>query len=170
MLFYASLLLFSLAVSAVVLWVYRVVYDTGKAAYRAIFPSTKEQYKADKQAAIQTSINNTPTPWGWTGGPGPRRVIPVALAASKPPVPAPWGWKGSTSNTESASHSLKGNAEEAAASLWEMVDGNAGNEETGVGWPYREEKFEFADRQYKVTSKSRVKRTNMEEISMPWGW
>lgn len=170
MLFYTSLLLFCIAVSAIALWIYRSVYETGNTAYRAIFPAAKEEYKTKASPAVHTSVNSTPTPWGWSGDRGARRAIPTTAAHASPGVPAPWGWKGNLRNAESESHSLRGDVGEAAASLRKLVGGNGEKEKSQVGWPYREESFGFADREYKVTRKNRVKKTNMGKVSKPWGW
>jgi len=39
-----------------------------------------------------------------------------------------------------------------------------------TGWPYREEKFDFAGKSYKVSRKAKLKKTNLGNTSTPWGW
>jgi hypothetical protein len=85
-------------------------------------------------------------------------------------TPAPWGWKGNQRNREVSSNTLKGDIGEAAESLKKMVGQGSSEEKPHVGWPYREEKFEFGGKEYKVTRKPRVKKTNTKGVSKPWGW
>ena len=170
MLFYASLFLFCIAVSAIALWIYRSVYETGKAAYRAIFPSHRKQYKEAKPADMHATVNDTPTPWGWSSDRGPRRAIPAAPAARSQAAPAPWGWKGNSRNTEKSGHSLRSDVGEVASSFKKMVGGDGNKGDKHIGWPYREEKFDFAGREYKVTRKRKVRKSNVDKVSKPWGW
>ena len=172
MLFYVSLFLFCIAVSVVGLWFYRSIYDIGQAAYQVIFPRNRKQYTDEKEVELNPSLSSAVTPWGWSSAGGPRRAIPNAPLPKKEVVPTPWGWSGNGSKNETATSRLAENVSEAADSLKSMVGAgnNTRTNEPMVGWPYREEKFEFAGSEYKVTHKRKVKKYNMGGVSKPWGW
>jgi hypothetical protein len=176
MLFYASLFLFCFAFSAIVLWLYRSMAEIGKAAYRAFLPSSKErQHRPAKAVVLKQTLHDTATPWGWGSDNGPRRAVPVRVPAAKPEV-APWGWKGSTRNVEGRGRNKAEEVSQAAKALKESfgksfsAQGESGQSERPmVGWPYREENFEFAGDQYKVSRKPKVSRVS-KGVAKPWGW
>ncbi len=144
MLFYASLLIFCIVVSAIGLWLYRSVGDVAKAAYIAFLPSSRNTRHARRGGArnknaqaqhvsLNCNLSTTGTPWGWSNDQGPRRAIPEKSFVSTPEA--------------------------------------AGNgEKPVVGWPYREEQFAIADRENKVTRKRKIRKTNIGGKSKPWGW
>ena len=59
-----------------------------------------------------------------------------------------------------------GEAAEALNSMFGQKDKEAKDQ---VGWPYREESFDFTGKDYKVVHKRKMKRTNAG-ASKPWGW
>jgi hypothetical protein len=158
MLFYVSLILFSIAVSAIVLWFYRSLFEIGKATYQAIFPSAKKQYREERLESLNPSLNSAATPWGWSGG-GSRRAIPVAPTVTRKAATAPWGWKGGGDSAKSRNTATNANAQQANS-----------KGTSDIGWPYREEKFDFSGKEYTVVKKKRVKKSNMSGVSKPWGW
>ena len=170
MLFYASLLLFSVAISVIALWFYRSMYDIGKAAYRAILPRARKAYKEEKAVSLSSGLATKATPWGWSSDRGPRRAIPVVSPVAKKAAPAPWGWKGNDSRSRSRSIRLGGDVEEAAESLKNMLSRPAKGNTEHVGWPYREESFDFAGKEYKVVRKTRIRIAKAGGMSKPWGW
>ena len=59
MLFYVSLLLFSIAVSAIVLWVFRSLFEPGK--------SSGNEYKVVRKNNVKkTYLGSVSKPWGWS--------------------------------------------------------------------------------------------------------
>ena len=148
------------------------MYKIGKATYQAIFPSTREQYREERQVSLNPSLNDTLSPWGWSSDTGHHRAIPVPPTVKREAVPAPWGWPGSDNNTEKISNRASGNVTNITESSRGMINNRRKEDEDRpvVGWPYREEKFEFAGRNYKVARKKRSRKTNIGGISKPWGW
>jgi hypothetical protein len=171
MIFYVSLFLFTVAVSAIALWFYRECFDIGKAAYQAIFPNSRQKYVEKKHVSLNAGLTEAATPWGWSSDSNPRRARAVKPAAPQPEAAAPWGWPGSKAN-RSASQRLADNISGVTESAREVVSSRKAKsgDETMVGWPYREEQFEFAGNKYKVSRKRKVKKTNVGGVSKPWGW
>jgi hypothetical protein len=172
MFFYASLFVATLILAAVVLWLYRAVVGAGQAVYQAILPSSKTtptDHLAREAVRTRTTINDTPTPWGWGEHTKPSQA---ARTEKRTPVHAhmgksdnvPWGWPGSNQKARDykpgMSHARRTGADPVAKPA---AKGK-------VGWPYREDKFEFAGKAYKVTRKSTPKKTNLSSTGKPWGW
>lgn len=157
MFFYSALFVASVIAALVILWVYNAVIEAGKVVYRAILPSSKRKATEhlDKEQRLATTINDTPTPWGWESG-----ATPAREAHTHPALPSkqiPWGWQGNKSKTrEHGSSNAKIRSRETKT--------------PSVGWPYREEKLELGGKTYKVSRKVRPKRTNLATTGKPWGW
>ena len=168
MFFYASLFVATLILAAVVLWLYRAVVGAGKAVYQAILPSSKSG-SADHLAreAVRTTVNETRTPWGWGEHAKPAHAARTAKNAAAPVGKSdnvPWGWPGS----EKKGHDYKPGMSHARRA---GADSTAKPAAKGqIGWPYREDKFEFAGKAYKVTRKVAPKKTNLASTGKPWGW
>jgi hypothetical protein len=130
MFFYTALFVASLIAAFIIIWLYRSIADAGKAVYQAMLPSSRNAATSHlENQTVRTSVNDTPTPWGWKNHQTPARPL-NGRAASQP----------ATRNKQN------------------------------VGWPYREEKSEFAGKAYKVRRHVRLKRTNLANTSKPWGW
>jgi hypothetical protein len=142
MFFYISLFVACVISALLVLYVYNALADVGKAVYKSILPSRKDHLTRNiRNVRFNSKVNETPTPWGWKGGDHGARE-PVA--------------KGSTMN---------------AANGLDAFVNKHGNESTSVGWPYREEKNEFAGKAYKVTRRTSPKKSNLQTSgNQPWGW
>jgi len=163
MLFYASLFVATLIVAAVVLWLYRALVGAGQAVYQAILPSSRSGITDHlAKEARRTSINDTPTPWGWGDKAKPSQAARTAKIAKADTVP--WGWPGN--------HQKPGQHKAGAAHARHNHEGPVAKPEAKgqIGWPYREDKFEFAGKAYKVTRKATPKKTNLSTTGKPWGW
>jgi hypothetical protein len=165
MFFYTSLFIASLIVALVVLWLYHALADVGKAVYRAILPSSKGNSTdhLTSEAYRRTTINDTPTPWGWGEHAKPSQAARTAKIA--PSDSAPWGWPGNKNKIRERGQQYDLNG---GAALTETAPEK--KKETGTGWPYREEKFDFAGKSYKVSRKASPKKTNLRNTGTPWGW
>lgn len=165
MFFYTSLFVASLIVALIILWLYHAISDVGKAVYRAILPSSKGN-PADhlkSETVLRTTINDTPTPWGWGDHTKPSQAARTAKIVPSDSVP--WGWPGNNNKIREHGQHYDLNAGQALA---ESDDNEKPKPVTG--WPYREEKFDFAGKSYKVSRKARPKKTNLSNTSTPWGW
>jgi len=172
MFFYTSLFIACVVIALVFLFFYNSVADLGKLIYRKFHSGSKKKPAAHQEERIlATTINDTPTPWGWASHATPENIARTHPAA--PSRQSPWGWPGHHHETY-AHHSagVTGNTNGGGAS--HSHNGGASKpEETEtptVGWPYREEKFELSGKAYKVTRKARPKRTNLRTTGKPWGW
>jgi hypothetical protein len=166
MFFYTGLIVASVIVALVILWLYNAIADAGKVVYRAMLPSSKSNAtKQPLRQRLATTINDTPTPWGWKSGATPANEAQTHPA--RPSKQAPWGWPGN--DNEIREHG-------AAAAYNAHLDGanaqlrSKETEKPNVGWPYREEKLEMAGKTYKVSRKVRPKRANLATTGKPWGW
>jgi hypothetical protein len=170
---YALLFVASFIAAAIVLWLYRAIVGAGKAVYQAFLPSSVTQ---DNLAAHMTeerlplTINDTATPWGWGKHESPAQAARTGTVVKDKPVP--WGWPGS--KQEIREHhpilQLSGNAlvePEVEVEAEVEVDNIP---QSQIGWPYREEKFEFAGKAYKVVRKDAPERTDLGITGKPWGW
>lgn len=173
MFFYTSLFIASVIVALIILYLYNALMEVGKAVYRAILPSSKDNLtKHIDETRYNSTINDTPTPWGWQP-----HATPASAAKTVPAMPSdntPWGWKGN--DNEIREHGPKSATKkvtrDAASGLDAFIKKNVNERGTksAVGWPYREEKFEFAGKSYKVSRKATPKRTNLSTTGKPWGW
>ena len=160
MVFYSLLLVASVIIALVILYLYHQLEDVGKAVYRALLPSTKDnRTRHTNQRKVRATINDTATPWGWQGNehkirePGHRRTAQ--------------GVAGKTTQKT---------AQKTAMGLDAFLNKHENGPESGtesrkhVGWPYREEEIGSAGKVYKVTRKTKPARTNLKTAGKPWGW
>lgn len=183
MFFYASLFVASFIVAMIVLWLYKSLANIGKAIYQAILPSSKSNFTEHaKDTVTRLTVNNTPTPWGWGGNAKPANVARTnAASTGNQPSNAqaiPWGWRGNKHKIPE--YRVKGGipilpvsgtrprVQPKARSQAQSQASN--NRVEKIGWPYREEQFEFAGDTYKVTQKVKLRKTNLRKSAKPWGW
>lgn len=142
MLFYVSLFIACVISALVVLYIYNALADAGKAVYRALLPSSKNNVTRHRRnVRFNSAISDTPTPWGWSGNDHETREH---------------GSKPATAN---------------GTSVLDGFLNKQSNETSSVGWPYREEKVELAGTAYKVTRKTASKKSRPgTNNKQPWGW
>lgn len=142
MLFYVSLFVACVISALLVLYLYNVLADAGKAVYKAFLPSKRNNLTSHVgNVRFHSKVNDTPTPWGWKGNDHAGRK-PVA----------------------------KGAEMDGATGLDAFVNKHS-NESSSVGWPYREEKNEFAGKSYKVSRRKSPKKNRLQTSGdQPWGW
>ena len=161
MFFYLSLFIACVVTAVVFLYLYHALVDVGQAVYRAFLPSAKKKFVSRPvRQSLATTINDTPTPWGWHDNVSPEAAARTRSVA--PAGPVPWGWRGG--NYESTGHGVSA-GEAGAAHTAASEKGSR-----SVGWPYREEKSELAGKSYKVSRRVTLKRTNLASTGKPWGW
>jgi len=158
MFFYVSLFVASLIVALVVLWFYHLTVDIGRGIFKSLLPgSGKVRSNPAEEVIMATTINETPTPWGWSG-----HQSPEGLAKTQPALPTEptyWGGKGNQDQFREHHPHHGGGASHAAS-----------NRRQNAGWPYREEKTEFAGKAYKVKRKVAARTPTPKTASKPWGW
>ena len=179
MFFYTSLFVASFIVAMVVLWLYKSLVGIGTALYRAILPSSKSNTtNRIKERDLPLTVNDARTPWGWGRHATPATVArtPAALPKEKA-TETPWGWPGN--NHKIPAYRVKegipirsmSGAQSGALSTADITPPKAaGNRAKKIGWPYREDQFEFAGDTYSVTQKVNPKKTNLKNTAKPWGW
>lgn len=142
MLFYVSLFIASVMSALVVLYIYHALADVGKAVYRALLPSSKNNVTRHRRnVRFNSAVSDTPTPWGWNGN---------------EPEAREYGTKPATTN---------------GASGLDGFLNNVGNKSTSVGWPFREEKVEPTGTAYKVRRKKASNEPRLRTGgAQPWGW
>ena len=94
MIFYASLLVLSVAVSAIVVWIYRSFAEASRKTYQAFLPSGKDAAAAAEPEVVRRRRWNPKaqaTPWGWKTRTSNDRVS-VATPAYAPAGNADVGW------------------------------------------------------------------------------
>ena len=169
MVFYSLLFVASVIMALVVLYLYRMLAAVGKAVYRAFLPSTKDNpSNHQNEVKVVTSINDTPTPWGWHGNVAQEhKEHKERTHTAAPPLIVPWGWKGNGNEirVRGPKPSVRNSVQNGTTGL----ESDAASRD-GVGWPYREEKFEFAGKLYKVTRRETFARTDFTTMVKPWGW
>jgi hypothetical protein len=160
----------SLIVALIILWLYHAIVDVGKQVYRSILPSAKNSPVDHLQdVRIHTAINDARTPWGWKSHETPANVAKTHVA--KPSEPTPWGWPGNGNKIrEHGPASAYPNGSKTESELSGYGEKSESKAKQKVGWPYREDEFEFAGKAYKVTRKRKVKKTNLRKTGKPWGW
>lgn len=184
MLFYIILAISCIIVAAVVVRFSRSVAEIGKAAFHVILPSSKGNIREPKLAELNSNLSESVTPWGWANSGELRHAVSRGERISRRSVQkksaekVPWGWPGSESLQRSNRDAVTEGIEKSAlvASVKSMLNrhGNrstktADDGRSKVGWPYREESFEFSGRKYKLTRKPR-KTLSRKGASKPWGW
>jgi len=176
MFIYASLFVAAFITAAIILWLYRALVGVGKAVYQAMLPSYKTEAHDPtahvEEERLALTVNDTPTPWGWAKHSTPSRVARTAKIAKSDPVP--WGWPGSSKEIRDhepllqlATHALTEPTNHAETESKPDPDDNT---ESAVGWPYREDKFDFAGKAYKVIRKDAPEKTKLSSTGTPWGW
>lgn len=174
MFFYTSLFVASVIVALVVVWLFNAIMDVGKQVYRAMLPSSKDNLTSHvHDVPLNTTINDTPTPWGWKSHETPRNAAKTHAATPIPAKSTPWGWPGNEGEVRKhGPEHVMPNGSRTEADMWGL-GGKAKSTEPAklkVGWPYREEKFEFAGKSYKVSRKRKVRKTDLSKTGKPWGW
>ncbi len=162
MLFYATIFIVSLVLAGGIVWFYRTSARTSKAIYNTIRPLSEVK---------KTRGANTPQPWGQKAHQTPGNL--AKTHAAMPAAQAPWGWSGSENQVREKRKKSESRKRKAAHSSLheENMSKPKSIRNQNVGWPYREEMTETNGRAYKVTRKpARPKRTNLKEVSKPWGW
>ena len=164
MFFYATIFVASLIVALVILWLGHAIADAGKVVYQAMLPSSKGG-PTDHLAKeiLRTTINDVPTPWGWGDKAQPRQAARTTSIAKSDNVP--WGWPGN--DREIRDH---GQQYDLDARLSSSVAAAEEKKDSAPGWPYREDKFEFAGKAYKVNRKVALEKTDLSTTGKPWGW
>lgn len=172
MVFYVSLLLSCIAVSVVIVWLYRSFAAVGKAVYRAFLPSSKSNRARNEQLVKHVSLASTPSPWGWdsTHTHHHRSPIEKHVKAVREPV-APWGWKGNSRNAEIRKPVVSDDLEVASYAFKNAVS-RAVDRVTPAKEATTEssENFEFAGKKYKVVRKKKLSKRNSGGTGKPWGW
>jgi len=141
MFFYVSLFIACVIAAILVLYLYNALAGVGKAVYQAFLPSQKDNITSHvRDVSYHSKVNDTQTPWGWKGNDVGTRQR---------------GTKAATVN--------------GATGLDAFVNKHS-NESKSVGWPYREEKNEFAGKAYKVTRRTSKKSGAQTSGGQPWGW
>jgi hypothetical protein len=172
MFFYTLLFLASVAAALVILRLYNSIVSIGKTVYTAFLPSSKDGVTDHLEGVtLNTTINETRTPWGWKN-----HSTPSTLARTHPAEAdkqTPWGWPG---NEKKIREHKPANQTSDHADLNSYLKHQRAKSQVvaekkpTVGWPYREETFEFAGKDYKVTHKVKPKKTNLSTTGKPWGW
>jgi hypothetical protein len=177
MLFYVSLFLFCFALSVVMVWLFRSLNAVGKAVYRALLPSSKSNRPSRVEEEVgPATLNETRVPWGWKGS--PVEYVPTEEAIAEPvtrSAPIPWGWPGNSGNREPGSRGKRQWGKRYRRHKTLVPVQPAPDEETEqqaqVGWPYRDEAFEFAGRMYRVKhAYIPLRGPRLGGVVRPWGW
>jgi len=167
MLLYIVLFIACVIIAVGFLFLYRSLGDIGKVVYQAFLPSKNARHATPpKQKNLATTVNDTPTPWGWYGKAKAGKAARTQQAT--PSARTPWGWPGNHRGMHEnvGDKGLNGgaiNGHESVPKSEHIVNPD-------VGWPYREEKFKFAGKDYKVVRKATPKPTDLRKTSKPWGW
>jgi len=169
MLFYIGLFIACVVVSLGFLFLYRSLAELGRIIYHAFLPTGRDNRTppAEEHARNVTSTaNETPAPWGWYGRTAARKA-----ARKRPATPGPrtpWGWPGSKRAVRE--HVGVHGIADGFLNRLDKVSKPERIVSPDVGWPYREEKFEFAGKDYKVLRKAAPKPTDLKKTGKPWGW
>jgi hypothetical protein len=166
---YAALFVAAFIAAAIVLWLYRAVVGVGKVVYQAFLPSsvTEDSLTAHvKEERLPLTINDTAMPWGWGKHESPAQSARTSTVVNEDPVP--WGWPGSKQEIREHHPILQLSEKALDGSEVETEVDNL--PQSQIGWPYREEKFEFAGKAYKVVRKDAPERTDLGLTGTPWGW
>jgi hypothetical protein len=173
MFFYSALFVASVIVAFIILYLYNALADIGRAVYQAILPSSKDNLAGhlDNQR-VRTTVNETKTPWGWESQASPSKLAKIHPALPVPADNTPWGWPGNNQEIREHGQSRRTSNEPGLEAYFKRENFNTQPEKTRkstVGWPYRDESFDFAGEEYKVTRKT-PKKTNLKTTGKPWGW
>lgn len=167
MLFYIALFIICVIIAVGFLFLYRSLEDVGKVIYRAFLPTGKaKRAPPPRQKNLTTTVNDTPTPWGWYSKAAAGKAARAQQAT--PSARTPWGWPGKHHGTREKGRGkdTNGGSSDGQANVPKperIVNPN-------VGWPYREEKSELAGKEHKVAREVTPKPTDLSKTSKPWGW
>ena len=155
MLFYTALIIASLIVALLVLWAFQVIARAGRSVFKSRLPDAKNASTSHLRVQrLATTVNETPTPWGWKSHETPANM--AKTHAAPPSRQTQWG--GSENTTRPPAYDNSGSTR--------RVNIN----KPAIGWPYREEKSELAGKAYKVSRKTKPRLSNLGTVSKPWGW
>lgn len=179
MLFYASLFVVCIITACILLWMFRSLREVGTAVYRAFLPSHKGNVKAARLTHLSSHLDSTPTPWGWDSSSSRVKAKPhrVAQPVSKG-APVPSGWRSHQRKTlaSRAKKSAKRHLDRSDfTEMFENVRSTVGVADTvehqfKIGWPYREESFDFEGSNYKSSRKREKTDAGALKNAKPWGW
>jgi len=143
MLFYIALFIVCVIIAVAFVYVFRALeHVSHHDASQVIVQSIRTRHeKRPKERKLATTINDTPTPWGWNG----KRHMNREHDGGR-------GDMGSFLNP----HDQHANPANIASPT--------------VGWPYRAEKFEFSGKSYKVMRKETPSPADLGKTTKPWGW
>jgi|GEM_PF-3382513 len=156
MIYYTFLLLIIVVVSVIAIWMYRAIFGVGRSVYqsnlvggRKVSKRAKARLKVRRKARAQnagsSSSSGIPTPWGWKDN----AALPhEAYVAHKP-------------------GSLRGHAH-AGVNVFAVAPAPA-TARKNVGWPYKEEKMQFAGKAYKVNRRA-ADGGDLNGDGKPWVW
>lgn len=170
MLFYVALAIACIVAATVCLWLYRSMVEVGKTAYRTILPSGgNRRFESRRQKTfvrLNSTVAQTRSPWGWSKHNAPSRSRAGTGGRSGEQVP--WGWPGS-SGLKRSNLDLIGRGLETSAAVDSVrsVTGSGNKDRNKVGWPYREERFEFKGRSRRTAAREQAVTGGK---SKPWGW
>lgn len=169
MFFYTSLFVASVIVALVIIWLYNSIVEAGKVVYHAFLPSSKTNTTSHlDNKTVAPTVNDTPTPWGWRAGSKP--ATEARAHPARPAENAPWGWRGNANKIRDRGPNGHGTGLDSYLQKLDTRRKDRKEKRARVGWPYREEMFEFAGKAYKVTRRMTPKKTNLQTASKPWGW
>jgi len=167
MLFYIALFIVCVIIAIAFVYVFRALEHVSEDVYQVSVQSIRTRHKdRPKERRLATTVNQTQTPWGWNGAEKPDR------AARTPPVTtnvkAPWGWQGNHQPIQA--HGVRKGFNGHSVIQPDKASSQAKIVSPTVGWPYREEKFDFAGKSYKVARRAAPKPTDLSKAGKPWGW
>jgi len=166
MLFYILLFVTCVIVAVGFLFLYRSLDSIGKSVFQAFLPTAgkkKVRAKSPRARTLATSVNETPTPWGWAGTSTAGRAARARPTALQPGQPAAWPGNHGGANAHGGGNGNFADGRDDASKPASIVNPN-------VGWPYREEKFELEGRNRKAARKTTPKPTDLSKTEKPWGW
>lgn len=167
MLFYIALFIICVIIAAAFVYLFRALENVGNDVHQVSVQSIRtRERKRPIERKLATTVNNTPTPWGWKGAAKPDNVVPLHPVA--PNVKAPWGWQGN--HRPIHAHGSHRGVNGSSVNGHGDASSQAKTVSPTVGWPYREEKFELAGKSYKVARRMAPKPTDLSKTSKPWGW
>jgi hypothetical protein len=93
MFFYVALLIACVIIALVILYLYNSLVEVGRTIYRAFLPSAKTNFTTQPQDKnLATTINDTPTPWGWDSQAYSVTRKAKPKRANLKTTGKPWGW------------------------------------------------------------------------------
>lgn len=167
MLFYIALFVACVIIAVAFLYVFRALEHVTEDVYQVSVQSIRTRHRnRPKERNLAPTVNDTPTPWGWNGAEKPGHLVQAHPAA--PNVKAPWGWKGNHQPIHA--HGVLKGVNGSSVTRHDNAPGQAKIVSPAIGWPYREEKFEFGGKSYKVARRAAPKPPDLSKTDKPWGW